>query len=93
MRDRTGHWRGVEIWSAHEREAIALGVRATIVDLLAGSDVTVLEIDFANPPEWPGHCPPHATFVHRLQQGRSRHLRIHYLLEPGCAGYAQPMSV
>jgi len=47
--DAIGLWRGVEEWSAHEREAIALGVRARIVGLLANRDFTVLEIDFTNP--------------------------------------------
>jgi RNA polymerase sigma factor (sigma-70 family) len=101
VRDRAGHWVGVESWSAHEREAIALGVRATVVDLLAGGDVTVLEIDFTNPPTWPHHCPPHATFVHRLDRGRTRQLRIHYPSESSCgpaspsvlAAQAQSMSV
>lgn len=85
VRDRSGHWAGVPRWSAHEREAISLGVRATVVDVLAGSDVTVVEIDFANPPDRPDHCPSQATFVHRLDQGRSRLLRIHYPLVPACA--------
>jgi RNA polymerase sigma-70 factor (ECF subfamily) len=76
--DRSGRWIGVERWSAHERQAIGLGVRATIVGLLASRDVTVVEIDFTNPPSSPRHCPPHATFVHRLDDGRSRRLRIHY---------------
>jgi RNA polymerase sigma-70 factor (ECF subfamily) len=93
VRDRSGHWLGVETWSAHEREAISLGVRATVVDVLAGRHVTVVEVDFANPPAWPGHCPSQATFVHRLHEGRSRRLRIHYPLESAGAGYAQPMSV
>ncbi len=79
--DRNGRWVGLDTWSAHEREAIGLGVRARIVGLLAAADVTVLEIDFTNPLVAPGHCPPHATFVHRLDRGRSRHLRIHYPVE------------
>lgn len=79
--DRNGRWVGVDTWSAHEREAIALGVRARIVGLLAAADVTVLEIDFTNPAAAPDHCPPQATFVHRLDRGRSRHLRIHYPVE------------
>jgi RNA polymerase sigma-70 factor (ECF subfamily) len=78
VRDRSGHWVGLRDWSAHEREAIALGVRATIVGLLASRDVTVVELDFTNPPGAPSHCPPHATFVHTLDRGRSRRLRIHY---------------
>jgi RNA polymerase sigma-70 factor, ECF subfamily len=76
--DTVGHWVGVDDWSAHEREAIELGVRAKIQGVLASGDVTVVEIDFVNPGEWPDHCPPHATFVHRLQDGRSTQLRIHY---------------
>src|SRR5262249_30189171 len=58
VRDRGGRWVGVGDWSAHEREAIELGVRATVVDVLAGRDVTVIEIDFTNPAAAPGHCPP-----------------------------------
>jgi RNA polymerase sigma-70 factor, ECF subfamily len=81
VRDRNSRWVGVDTWSAHEREAIALGVRAQIIGLLAAAEVTVLEIDFTNPPDAPYHCPPQATFVHRLDHGRSRDLRIHYPVE------------
>jgi hypothetical protein len=79
--DRNSRWVGIDTWSAHEREAIALGVRARVVGILVAADVTVLEIDFTNPPAAPYHCPPQATFVHRLDDGRSRHLRIHYPVE------------
>jgi RNA polymerase sigma-70 factor (ECF subfamily) len=78
VRDPAGHWHGIEAWSAEEREAIVLGVRASVVDGLATSALTVVEIDFSNPATSPDHCPPHATFVHRLSKGRSRQLRIHY---------------
>ena len=61
-----------------ERGAISVGVRARIAGVLASHDLTVLEIDFSNPDEWPDHCPPHATFVHRLSDRRSHQLRIHY---------------
>jgi hypothetical protein len=46
---------------------------------LASRDVTVVEIDFANPANSPDHCPPHSTFVHRLAGGRSQRLDIHYV--------------
>jgi len=46
--------------------------------VLSSRDITIVEIDFINPADWPGHCPPHATFGHRLADGRSRQLRIHY---------------
>lgn len=79
--DRSGRWVGLNDWSAHEREAIELGVRARVVGLFAGKDMTVIELDFANPAAAPGHCPPQATFVHRLERDRSRRLRIHYPIE------------
>jgi RNA polymerase sigma-70 factor (ECF subfamily) len=82
VRDTGGCWHGIDDWSAEERAAITVGVRATVVGLLAGPDLTVVEVDFHNPAEWPDHCPPQATFVHRLRGGRSWGLRIHY---PGVA--------
>lgn len=87
VRDPAGQWCGIKAWSAEEREAITLGVRATIVGVLASSNITVLEIDFSNPAAWPDHCPPQATFVHQLRMGRSRQLRIHY---PG--DHSQPQD-
>ena len=77
--DRVGRWRGLEAWSAHEREAIDIGVRANIVGLVASRDVTVLDIDFTNPDWADDHCPPRSTFVHRLAASRSRRLDIHYV--------------
>jgi RNA polymerase sigma factor (sigma-70 family) len=77
--DGMGTWRGLVEWSAHEREAITLGVRAEIVGLTAGADITVLEIDFTNPECAEDHCPPRSTFVHRLSSGRSRQLDIYYV--------------
>lgn len=77
--DRNGYWRGLREWSAHEREAILLGVRARIVGLVASRNVTVIEIDFTNPDWAADHCPPRSTFVHRLADGRSHRLDIHYV--------------
>ena len=77
--DSIGRWCGLGAWSAHEREAITLGVRARILSLAASQDLTVIEIDFVNP-EWArDHCPPRSTFVHRLAGGRSERLAIHYV--------------
>jgi RNA polymerase sigma-70 factor (ECF subfamily) len=79
VRDTAGRWSGIDAWSAHEREAIVLGVRAQIVGIWAASDLTILEIDFTNPAQAPGHCPPRSTFVHHLAGGRSQRLDIHYV--------------
>jgi RNA polymerase sigma-70 factor (ECF subfamily) len=77
--DTAGRWSGISEWSAHEREAIVLGVRAQILGIWASSDLTILEIDFTNPTQAPGHCPPRSTFVHHLADGRSERLDIHYV--------------
>ena len=79
VRDTAGRWSGISAWSAHEREAIVLGVRAQIVGIWASSDLTILEIDFTNPDRAPDHCPPRSTFVHHLGGGRSKRLDIHYV--------------
>jgi RNA polymerase sigma factor (sigma-70 family) len=77
--DRIGRWRGLPEWSSHEREAIEVGVRATIIGLVASHDVTVIEIDFTNPTWADDHCPPRSTFVHHLAAGRTQRLDIHYV--------------
>ena len=77
--DTAGRWSGITAWSAHEREAIVLGVRAQIRGIWASSDLTILEIDFTNPTQAPEHCPPRSTFVHHLADGRSERLDIHYV--------------
>jgi hypothetical protein len=74
-----GRWSGIAAWSVHEREAILLGVRAKIIGTWAASDLTVLEIDFLNPPSAANHCPPRSTFVHHLADRRSKRLDIHYV--------------
>ena len=53
VRDTAGRWSGIDAWSAHEREAIVLGVEARVVGVWASSDLTILEIDFTNPPGHP----------------------------------------
>lgn len=80
--DRMGRWQGIREWSDHEREAIMLGVRAQIVGIVASAEITVIEIDFANPVWASDHCPARSTFVHRLADGRSKRLDIHYVDHP-----------
>jgi RNA polymerase sigma factor (sigma-70 family) len=77
--DQVGSWRGIEDWSAHEREAIELGVRAHLVDIAASANITVLEVDFTNPAWASDHCPPRSTFVHRLSDRRTHRLDITYV--------------
>jgi RNA polymerase sigma factor (sigma-70 family) len=77
--DRVGSWRGIADWSAHEREAIELGVRAQVVGVVASAKIAILEIDFANPAWASDHCPTRSTFVHRLSRGQSQRLDISYV--------------
>jgi RNA polymerase sigma-70 factor (ECF subfamily) len=70
---------GIDDWVAEERPAVEVGVRASIVGVVASPGLTVPEIDFINPPEAPGHCPPRSTFVHHLADGRTARLVIHYV--------------
>jgi hypothetical protein len=79
VRDTAGRWSGIDAWSAHEREAIVLGVGALVVGVWASSDLTILEIDFTNPARAPDHCPPRSTCIHHLADGRSERLDIHYV--------------
>lgn len=60
-------------------KAIALGVRARIVGVVASRDITVIEIDFTNPHWASDHCPPRSAFVDRLAGERTRRLDIHYV--------------
>ncbi len=79
VRDSAGSWAGIDDWVAEEQPAVEVGVRATVLGVAASQDITVVEIDFTNPPEAPGHCPPRSTFVHQLHNGRTADLVIHYV--------------
>ena len=43
-----------------------------------GRNLTILEIDFRNPPWAAAHCPPSSAFVHHLHGGRSASVDICY---------------
>jgi RNA polymerase sigma-70 factor (ECF subfamily) len=91
VRDPAATWHGIPSWSDEERSAIALGVTARIAGLAASPALTILEIDFVNPPTWPDHCPPSSTFVHRLDANRSATVDIYYHATP--AGPDQRVTV
>lgn len=90
VRDGVGRWEGLDAWSAEEREAIQIGVRATLGALVAGRDLTAIEIHFHNPPSAPAHCPPSATFVHRLRDGRTARADIYYHASAAADGSPGP---
>jgi transposase len=49
VQDGSACWRGIRDWSAEERTAIDLGVRAQVIGLAATTDLTVLEIELPQP--------------------------------------------
>lgn len=54
------------------------GMRMVPTNIIAGRDVTVLELAFLNPPETPSHCPPSTTIVYFYREGQVHLLRQHY---------------
>jgi RNA polymerase sigma factor (sigma-70 family) len=86
VRDPSARWNGLMEWSNEERAAIELGVRADLLAVVASHGLTILELDFHNPPEAPGHCPPSSTFVHRLHDNRTAGLDIYYHQQRAGAG-------
>ncbi|MEW9528209.1 RNA polymerase sigma factor [Microbispora sp. NPDC049125] len=54
------------------------GVRQRLVHAVAGSDLTIWEMDIVNPADDPEHCPPGVTWVMSLDEGRVRRLRLYH---------------
>lgn len=57
---------------------IDAGVRFRILDVVAGSDVTVVEGGFENPSDAPDHCPPVTTQLYLHEGDAIRTMRLHY---------------
>ncbi|MFJ6076017.1 RNA polymerase sigma factor [Streptomyces sp. NPDC093065] len=48
------------------------GVRPGLVDVVAGDDVLIWELELVNPASAPDHCPPSAVWLQSLDSGRVR---------------------
>lgn len=59
---------------------IDAGVRFRILDVVAGSGVTVVEGGFENPPDAPDHCPPVTTQLYVHEGDGIRTMGLHYAL-------------
>jgi RNA polymerase sigma factor (sigma-70 family) len=57
---------------------IDAGVRLRIHEVIAGSDITVIEGAFENPADDPQHCPPFTTQVYFHEGDRIHTLRLYY---------------
>lgn len=55
---------------------LALGVRQRIRNVVAGGNLLIWEADLISPPDDPGHCPPSVVWLHHLDAGRVRRLRL-----------------
>jgi hypothetical protein len=63
-------------------EQLEAGVKLHPTNILASKDVTVIEGDFENPPDYPFHCPPATSIVCFYRDGRIRGLRQYYAPRP-----------
>ncbi len=64
------------------REEIDAGVRFRVLDVVASSDLTVVEGRFENPADAPDHCPPVTTQLYVHEGDAIRTMRLHYALSP-----------
>ncbi|MGI5499331.1 RNA polymerase sigma factor [Lentzea sp. CA-135723] len=55
---------------------LAAGVRQRPVNIIAGNDIAIWEMDLVNPPDNPGHCPPSVVWLMSLRGGRVERLRL-----------------
>jgi RNA polymerase sigma-70 factor (ECF subfamily) len=55
---------------------LAAGVRQRFSNALVSRDLTLWEMDFVNPPDDPGHCPPAVIWMMTRRGGRFHRLRL-----------------
>jgi RNA polymerase sigma-70 factor (ECF subfamily) len=61
------------------------GVRSRVAQVIAGSDVTVVEAWLDSPADQPLHCPPGLTQIHFHRKGPTSHIVSHYAPRPGAS--------
>lgn len=54
------------------------GVRFELLNVVASRDVVIWETVLHNPPEDPLHCPPGVVWLHHLDRGRIRKIRLYH---------------
>ncbi|NMO56876.1 sigma-70 family RNA polymerase sigma factor [Actinoplanes sp. TBRC 11911] len=52
------------------------GVRQRLLHVVASPDVLIWETEMLNPPDKPFHCPPNAVWLHKMQSGRVRKMKL-----------------
>jgi RNA polymerase sigma-70 factor (ECF subfamily) len=52
------------------------GVHQRFVSAVTSRDTTIWEMDLANPPDKPGHCPPAVAWLMSMKNGRMHQLRL-----------------
>jgi RNA polymerase sigma-70 factor (ECF subfamily) len=57
------------------------GVRQQVRNVVASSDVTVLECDLLSPPWDPSHCPPGVVWLMSLRDDRIAKVRLFHSTE------------
>lgn len=64
------------------------GVRERLTDVVASRDILIYQVDLISPPENPEHCPPAATWLMSLDEGRVSRFRLFHAPRPAARSAA-----
>lgn len=76
-------WHGREPLARDAEGDLEVGMKAHLTNFLASKEITVMEGNFENPPEYPFHCPPEFSMVGFHRSGEEQiHLMRSYFTVP-----------
>jgi RNA polymerase sigma factor (sigma-70 family) len=81
--------RGRAFLATFLEEDLEHGIKMHLTNIIASTDVTVMEGDFENPLEDPSHCPPATSLVYFYRDGRIHRVHQHYAPRPEQAQVAR----
>ena len=75
-------WHGREPLARDAEGDLEVGMKVHLTNFLASKEITVMEGEFENPPEYPFHCPPEFSMVGFHRDGQQIHLMRFYSTVP-----------
>ncbi len=71
-------------WLAEEFEGdLEAHMKLRLTNVIASKDVTIIEGDYENPPDYPFRCPPSISMVGFYRDGRIPRMHLHFASRPG----------
>lgn len=61
---------------------LEVGMKLHLTNVIASREITIIEGDFENPPDNPGHCPPATSQVYFYRDGQIHLLREYFAPRP-----------